>query len=204
MRWLSAGVASVLSSMVIGACAIPARADFYDLSGRYECLEKPDAVCYDATPDAPPSQPPSETAAEHDMVPAEPGASQAKSDGARPDEPKGKKGAVEKHAPAQPVDPYRQIVRRIQARKPEGGDLSVVQARAKTGDASALDLLAWCTLEGVGVTPNPIRAYILYGEAAAAGAPQARANQEVIYGRILTQEQRQQLLDIQNGRIPPP
>jgi hypothetical protein len=46
-----------------------------------------------------------------------------------------------------------------------------------------------------------MQAFRLYGEAAAAGAAGARANQAAIYERALTPEQRQQALDAETARL---
>jgi len=48
------------------AIACPAHAEFYKLEGRYECLAKPGAVCYDATP-----LPSLELPAKHGAAPAQ-------------------------------------------------------------------------------------------------------------------------------------
>jgi hypothetical protein len=192
MRRLAACFALVASGTILGVWSPSARADFYDLTGRYECLEQPDAVCYDRTPTLPdPRAWQSETAVEHRTLPP---------DAPAPKSAKGKDGkpvAVPVH-----VSTYQDTIDRIQARKPTEGDIALLQTRAKTGDPAALELLAWCEYSGVGVKVDAMRAYLLYGEAAEAGAPKAKANQQLIYGRVLTQDQRQKILYIQNGRAP--
>jgi hypothetical protein len=162
-----------------------AHADFYNLSGRYECLEKADAVCYDTTPTLPdPRAWQSETAAEEAV---------------RPPDPAAKARAAK--AVAMHLDAYQDVVERVQARKATEGDIALLRTRAKTGDASALELLAWCEYMGIGIKPDAVRAYLLYGEAAEAGATKAKANQRLLFGRVLTQDERQKVLDYQNGRI---
>ncbi len=182
-----------LALMASGATVVSigtARADFYDLTGRYECLDKADAVCYDTTPTLPdPRAWQSETAAEQTVVLAQPA----------PKPPKGGKNA-KPAAPAH-VNNYQDTIDRIQAKKATAGDIELLRNRARTGDASALELLAWCEYLGVGTQPDAVRAYLLYGEAAAAGAPMAKANQQLLFGRVLTQDQRQKVLDVQNGRL---
>jgi hypothetical protein len=183
----AACIALTAAGAIVGLWNLSARADFYDLTGRYECLEKPDSVCYDATPTLPdPRAWQSETAAERAVLAPEP-------------KPKGAKNAniVPVH-----VNSYQDTIDRIQAKKPTEGDIALLQSRAKTGDAAALELLAWCEFTGVGVKADPAHAYLLYGEAAEAGAPKALANQQLIFGRYLTQDERQRILDIQNGRAP--
>ncbi|MBV8653333.1 MAG: sel1 repeat family protein [Alphaproteobacteria bacterium] len=164
-----------------------ARADFYDLTGRYECLGKADAVCYDTTPTLPdPRAWQSETAAEQTIRLLDP-------------VPKGAKGA--KPPPPVQANNYQDTIDRIQARKATEGDIELLRNRARTGDHSALELLAWCEYMGVGTKQDVVRAYLLYGEAAEAGSPGAKANQQLLFGRVLTQDQRQKVLDFQNGRL---
>ena len=73
---------------------------------------------------------------------------------------------------------------------------------SESGDARALEMLAWCALTGVGTPRDPVRAYFLYGDAAVAGAPKGRENQVTVYERTLTSNQRQQVLEVENGRLP--
>ncbi len=79
--------------------------------------------------------------------------------------------------------------------------MTTLQARAKAGNARALELLAWAELVGVGVPRDAVQAYFLYGMAAAAGLPTGRRDQASIYEGALTAEERQQVLVIENGNI---
>ncbi len=69
---------------------------------------------------------------------------------------------------------------------------------AHRGDSRAIELLAWCDYVGVGEARDPVAAYILYGIAALSGIARASTNQAVIYEYILTPDERQAVLDIQN------
>jgi TPR repeat protein len=100
-----------------------------------------------------------------------------------------------------PPDPLVAIAARLQARKPSAADIAALQARARAGNARALELLAWAELVGVGVARDPVQAYFLYGKAAGAGAPTGHRDQAAIYQGILTPEERQQILLIETGNL---
>jgi TPR repeat protein len=183
--------------------SLPAHADFYQLSGRYECLGEAGAVCDDAVLSGPgPLAAGTEsdsTAAESNSTSAALGPDVKAPPRARAKSSKPKTNA--KSAPATPVaDPLEAVAARLQARNPAPGDLAFVLARAKASDSRALEMLAWCALKGVGIPANPLHAYLLYADAAKAGAADARANQAIVFKRDLTQEQRQQVLEYENGR----
>jgi hypothetical protein len=167
---------------------LPARAEFYDLEGRYECLDTPDRICYDATSSLDRSPTAEPEAAALPPPPASPSA----------------KKKVTKSAAVTPDDSLPAIGNRLQAHKPAAGDISTLVARAKSGDAKALEMLAWCSFVGVGVPRDPVRAYFLYGQAATAGAPTGRENQEMVFKRALSPDQKQQVLEIENGSRPAP
>ncbi len=167
------------------ASAPPAQAQFYSLEGRFECLNDPKAVCFDATPDGPlarPSAPATRTA--------------------RPDRPTRTAQAASKrvapHA-GETIDAVREIAKRLEARHPAVDDADALRRLAEAGDKRALELLAWCTHEGIGVARDPLQAYLLYGVAASVGVVGAQRNQAVIYETDLTSDQRQQALTIENG-----
>jgi TPR repeat protein len=185
------------------AASLPAHADFYQLSGRYECLGETGAVCDDAAPSGPG---PFAAGDESDSAAA---VSNSTSAALGPDvkappparAKSNKPKANAKSAPvASPADPLEAVAARLQARNPAPGDLAFVLARAKASDSRALEMLAWCALNGVGIPANPLHAYLLYGDAAKAGAADARANQAIVFKRNLTQEQRQQAVEYENGR----
>jgi TPR repeat protein len=193
MKPVSSGFMLLAVSTAL-ACVVasPAAAQFYRLDGRFQCLERQGAVCYDAA--TPPPEPEARReAADHPPATVDHTlddltallASVATEPSARP--------------PA-PADPLRAIATRIAARTPSPGDVSTLEADAKAGDVRAIELLAWCAYAGVGGRPDPIRAYFLYGQAAAAGAAGMAHNQAVVYATMLTSEQRQQIAEIENGQ----
>ncbi|HUC64716.1 MAG TPA: hypothetical protein VMA53_04760 [Stellaceae bacterium] len=180
--WLGAGL---LLALVLRA--LPAEAQFYSLDGRFQCLDNPRAVCFDATSDAP--QP----------APAAP----------RPAEPAPRREAAAKQvaiakAPGAPVDPLQAVILRLEARKPGPGDIALLRERTHADDKRAIELLAWANLNGIGVAPDPMEAYLLYGFGASLGVPHAKRNQAVVYETMMTPEQRQEVLTIEDETLTPP
>jgi hypothetical protein len=178
-----------------------AHADSAQLHWEYQCLKDPDAVCFDSTPSGvdplapkpmPVVAPPSE--AGDDSAPApRPGAAL----------PSAKAAAANPTPPAATVDILGTIAGRLRVGKPTPGDIKTLQARARQGNARALELLAWSELVGVGVPRDPVQAYFHYGMAAAAGLPTGHRDQAAIFTYDLTSEERQQILLIENGAIAP-
>lgn len=170
--------------------AAPARADFYTLDGRYRCIERGDAVCGDARllPHA---------AAKHaaappiaDAAPSEPFLTLAPEPSVSAAPPLPRAG-----------DPLHAIALRLQARRPAKGDLAALEAQAHGGNPRAIELLAWCDLNAVGMKRDPVEAYLLYGAAATAGLPHARDNQAAIFERYLDSDQRQTVLALANEGV---
>ena len=188
---LAAGMVLIAAGVMTGAPS--ARAEFYDLTGRYECLgeARRDLLRHDADAPRPAG-----------LAVGDGGRARRDADRSAAEARQRRQGRGRAGRGRMSANPYQDTIDRIQARKPTEGDIALLESHAKTGEAAAIELLAWCEYSGVGVKTNPVHAYFLYGEAAEAGAPKAHANQQLIYGRVLSQEQRQQILDIQNGRTP--
>jgi TPR repeat protein len=181
--WLGAGL---LLALVLRA--LPAEAQFYSLDGRFQCLDNPQAVCYDATSDAPrsaPAAPRPTTSAPRRATPA-------------------KQVAAITKAPPAPVHPLEAVILRLEARQPGPGDLALLRQRAHAGDKRAIELLAWANLKGIGVAPDPMEAYLLYGFGASLGVPHAKSNQAIVYETMMTPEQRQEVLTIEDETLTPP
>jgi hypothetical protein len=188
MKRLALGCAlASLTLVAIVSIAPPARADFYTLDGRFQCLDHANAVCGDAKPlasmqpvakPAPLPQPASASVA---VMPA----------------------PVAHVAPAMPPadDPLHEIAARVQTGKPASGDLVWLKQAADKGNARAIELLAWCALNAIGMPADPVRAYLLYGAAADAAVPRAHENQALIYERDLDPNQRQQILNLANEGV---
>jgi TPR repeat protein len=181
--------------LAVAVTATPAAAQNYLLTGRYECLATTDGPCYDTTP----SGPGPFSNATPEAMPNVGGAAVEAGLGTPP-EPPPVPFKKPKKPLAPPVDAIAAMTPRILAGKPDPGDIPELRAHARTGDAHALEMLAWCLMGGVGVTADPVQAYLLYGEAAKAGAAEARNTQSYIFKRRLTSEQRQQVLELENGQ----
>lgn len=185
-RFAALGVAAALMS-----AAQPARADFYSLAGRFECLDKPDGSCGGPgradlhMPAAPKPAAKEVTAATAPSIVAPP----------QPPQPAPPQTAA---TASRPPDPVEEIAASIKRARVSAEDVATLHRLSQAGDGRATELLAWCDYKGIGVARDPVAAYVLYGIAALAGAPHARANQTVIYDYALTSDQRQRVLDIQN------
>ena len=190
---LSPCIAACIAGALAAVAIQPARADSAQLQWQYECLKDPDAVCFNATPSG--VDPPAPKAAPATAA-DEPAAHAA---GAPPEAPFRKPAA--KSTPPAAADPLGALAGRLQAAKPTASDIATLQARAKTGNARALELLGWAELVGIGVPRDPVQAYFHYGMAAAAGVPTGRRDQATIFSGSLTNEERQQILLIENGNI---
>jgi hypothetical protein len=183
-----------LASLALAALVSPARADFYSLDGRFQCLDHANAICGDpeplaalprALPPAPPAAPPAPAAA---PAPAPAPAAPAPVAHIAPPMPR-------------PEDPLHAVAQRVQAGTPASGDIAWLRQAAQNGNARAIELLAWCDLNAIGTPRDTVKAYLLYGAAADAALPHARENQALIYERDLSSVQRQQVLDLVNEGV---
>jgi hypothetical protein len=171
--------ASAAAALACAAAPVPARADFYTLEGRFQCLDRPGAVCFDATP-MPRDPPPRESHESHEPAPpppvpiAPPPAAEAKP----------------------PLDPVLAAAHRIEIAQPADGDVALLRRAAAAGDPRAIELLAWCALHGIGTARDPVAAYYLYGKAAAAAVPHASENQGLVFEGALTSAERERVLEL--------
>jgi TPR repeat protein len=169
-----------------------AQAEFFRLDGRFQCLESGANVCGEAQAivkprPVPPPAIPQPTAAPEPVVPLPVAAPAAKT-----------APAAQASVPERPIDPLQVVAARVQARRPSSNDIAWLNQAARNGDPRAIELLAWCKLNGIGMARDPVEAYLLYGAAGNAALPNARDNQRLIYERDLTSNQRQQVLDLAN------
>lgn len=171
-----------------------AHAEFFSLSGRFHCLASGAAVCGDAQqvvqplPVAPPVAPEPATPPAAEPTPVA----------------KAAPAVVPASVPApvaRPVDPLRVVAARIQSRRPSSNDLAWLTQAARNGNARAIELLAWCKLNAIGMARDPVEAFLLYGAAGDAALPNARENQRLIFERDLNSDQRQQVLDLANEGV---
>jgi len=98
-------------------------------------------------------------------------------------------------------DPPRleDAIARVKTGAATAADIRLLDNAVAAKDARAVEVMAWCTLNGIAMPADPMRAYWLYGEAASLGVANARMNQLAIYKTRLTSEQRQQVL-VQESR----
>jgi len=187
-------IALIMAALAAGLLPRVAGADFYTLDGKFACLESDDAACSKGNHAAemiePASGKPTEnkrspSAVDHDPVLKAP--------------PTLARDRREQNAGSQ--DPLVEIAARIETGKPSSEDLKHLHTLSRSGNGRAIELLAWCDYFGIGLPRDPVAAYILYGIASLAGVAGADANQAVIYDYVLTPDQRQLVLDIQNDDI---
>lgn len=171
-----------------------ARAEFFSLDGRFQCIESGASVCGDAQPVAKPRPAPS---AASQPVAAEPAAPISAVTAAATASPSPTSASAVSHS----IDPLQAVAARVQARRPSSNDLAWLAQAARDGNARAIELLAWCKLNAIGMARDPVVAYLLYGAAGDATLPNAQENQRLIYERDLDSHQRQQVLDLANEGV---
>ena len=93
-----------------------------------------------------------------------------------------------------------EAIEHVKHRAPSAADIALITARAQAQEPRAVEVLAWCKLNGLGMSPDPVAAYLLYGEAARLGVATARQNQQAIYETRLDSAERQQVLLKDNTR----
>lgn len=106
-----------------------------------------------------------------------------------------------KPAPAAPSGPsLAQVIARVRAKTAGPADIAFLEKRVQANDPRAVEVLAWCRLNGIGGAPDPVAAYWLYRRAASLGVVNARQNQIAVFETRLTPEQRQQVLNRENAQ----
>ena len=109
--------------------------------------------------------------------------------------------AVPPPPPPKPNEPsFPQVLAHVRDKTAGPGDIEVLARLAEANDPRAVEVLAWCKLNGIGGARDPIAAYWLYRQAAGLEVPHARENQIAIFERQLTPEQRQEVLTGENKR----
>jgi TPR repeat protein len=185
--------------MVIGVfaaaaflAALPAaHAEFFSLKGRFQCLESGAAVCGDAQALVQPRPAPPPAEAEP-VAPIE--ATPVAATAPAP-------ASASVHVAVHPVNPLQMVAARVQARRPSSNDVAWLAQAAGDGNARAIELLAWCKLNAIGMARDPVVAFLLYGAASNAALPNARENQRLIFERDFDSDQRQQVLDLANEGV---
>jgi TPR repeat protein len=109
-----------------------------------------------------------------------------------------------KDQPAPPPPPpagptLEQIIAKVRANTAGPHEIELLEKRAAVNDPRAVEVLAWCKLNGIGGPPDPVAAYWLYRQGASLGVANARQNQIAVFETKLTSEQRQQVLARENA-----
>lgn len=101
--------------------------------------------------------------------------------------------------PAKPVGPsFSDIIAHVKNKTAGQKDIDQLTRLSEANDPRAVEVLAWCKLNGIGTARDALAAYRLYGKAAGLDVPHARENQIAVFERQLTAEQRQEVLMSQN------
>ena len=102
--------------------------------------------------------------------------------------------------PPPPAGPtLEQIIAKVRANTAGPHEIELLEKRAAVNDPRAVEVLAWCKLNGIGGPPDPVAAYWLYRQGASLGVANARQNQIAVFETKLTSEQRQQVLARENA-----
>ncbi|HZB92291.1 MAG TPA: hypothetical protein VE397_12660 [Stellaceae bacterium] len=106
----------------------------------------------------------------------------------------------EQPRPAPPVkEPsLEQIIAKVRDRTAGPHEIAILEQRTAANDPRAVEVLAWCKLNGIGTSEDALGAFWLYRQAATLGVANARKNQIAIYETRLTPEQREQVLMREN------
>ncbi|HTS90389.1 MAG TPA: hypothetical protein VMG55_00185 [Stellaceae bacterium] len=107
----------------------------------------------------------------------------------------------EAEAPPKPSEPeFAEIVARVRAKTVGPKDIEALQHLAASNDPRAVEVLAWCELNGLGTARDALAAYRLYRQAAGLGVAHARDNQNAVFERQLSPEERQAVLLEENRK----
>jgi TPR repeat protein len=79
-------------------------------------------------------------------------------------------------------------------------ELEFLEQHAAANEQRAVEVLAWCKLNGLGTPPDAVAAYWLYRQAAKLGVANAKRNQTAVFETRLTPEERHQVLVQENAQ----
>jgi hypothetical protein len=102
--------------------------------------------------------------------------------------------------PQPPAPTLEQVIAKVRNRSAGAGEVALLEKRAAANEPRAVEVLAWCRLNGIGEAADPEAAYWLYRQAAALGVANALKNQIAVYKTRLTPEQRQHVLMRENAK----
>jgi TPR repeat protein len=86
-----------------------------------------------------------------------------------------------------------QAIAKVRAKTAGAGEIELLEKQAAANEPRAVEVLAWCKLNGIATPRDAVGAYWLYRQAAALGVPNARRNQIAVFEHRLTSEERQQV-----------
>ena len=96
--------------------------------------------------------------------------------------------------PPPPTPSVAEAIGHIREQRVTADDIDALTKQTAAKEPRAVEALAWCKLNGMGMASDPVEAFFLYGEAADLGIPTARSNQIAIFETRLSPEQRQLVL----------
>ena len=95
---------------------------------------------------------------------------------------------------------FAETVEHVKKRAPTEADMRFLAARVDAKDPRAVEIMAWCKLNGIGTMPDALAAYWLYREAAGLGVANAKKNETAIFERRLSSAERQEVLTKESAR----
>jgi hypothetical protein len=93
-----------------------------------------------------------------------------------------------------------QVIAKVRDKSAGPTEIEVLAKQAEANEPRAVEVLAWCKLNGIGTPADAVGAYWLYRQAAALGVANARRNQIAVYETRLTSEERQQVVSRENAQ----
>lgn len=102
--------------------------------------------------------------------------------------------------PPAPGPTLDQVIGKVRDKTAGPREIGLLEKRAAADDPRAVEVLAWCKLNGIGMPVDALGAFWLYRQAASLGVANAQQNQIAIYETRLTPEQRQQVLARENSQ----
>jgi TPR repeat protein len=93
-----------------------------------------------------------------------------------------------------------QVVAKVRDKSLGPREVQFLEQHAAANEQRAVEVLAWCKLNGLGTPADAVAAYWLYRQAAKLGVANARRNQTAVFNTRLTPEERQQVLVQENAQ----
>jgi hypothetical protein len=93
-----------------------------------------------------------------------------------------------------------QAIAKVRAKTAGAAEIELLEKQAAANEPRAVEVLAWCKLNGIATARDAIAAYWLYRQAAALGVANARRNQIAVFEHRLTSEERQQVAARENAQ----